>query len=158
MIVKKILISKDSKYYSGKKKAGIVKDAKTNFCESVECHAGKGLVGDRFYNYEKDYNGQITFISYDHHLKLQEHMKKEIPLELYRRNVFVQGLDPLELVGKHFFVGDIEFEGVEDCAPCIWLERMIGEGALKWMKEHNSGGLRARILTDGLLKINDKLK
>ncbi|OUR95346.1 hypothetical protein A9Q84_16040 [Halobacteriovorax marinus] len=157
MKVKNILTSKDSQYYSGKKKNGIVESAETVFNDFIECHKDKGLVGDRFYNYAKDYNGQVTFISHDLHLKFQDHMKKEIPLELYRRNIFVTGQNPLDFVGKIFRIGNVEFKGIEDCAPCIWMEKTIGEGALKWMKENHSGGLRAKVLNDGHLKVGDEL-
>jgi hypothetical protein len=31
--------------------------------EQVECVAGRGLRGDRFFDYFNDYKGQITFLS-----------------------------------------------------------------------------------------------
>lgn len=32
---------------------------------SVECAAGRGLRGDRFFDYKEDYKGQITFFAWD---------------------------------------------------------------------------------------------
>ena len=31
--------------------------------ERIECVAGKGLLGDRYFNHREDYKGQITFFS-----------------------------------------------------------------------------------------------
>ncbi|MEZ5326446.1 MAG: hypothetical protein R3F19_15455 [Verrucomicrobiales bacterium] len=35
----------------------------TESLEQVECVAGKGLRGDRFYDYKDNYKGQVTFFS-----------------------------------------------------------------------------------------------
>jgi MOSC domain-containing protein YiiM len=156
MKVEKLIISKDAKYYSGKRVGKTnVPDAQCEFKDNVDCHAGKGIVGDRYYDYKENFNGQITFISYELHSELQKYMNKDIPMELYRRNVFISGKDPVELVGKKFKIGDVEFEGTEDCTPCNFMEKFIGDGALKWMKKNQSGGLRAKILSSGTIKVND---
>lgn len=158
MKVKHILISKDAKYYSGKLKGtGLNPNAEAEFKDEVECHAGKGIVGDRFYQLKEDFKGQITFISYELHEKMQEELAQEISLKDYRRNVFVTNLNPLELVGKKFKIGEVEFEGTEDCSPCKFMEQFTAKGALQWMKDNQSGGLRAKILSDGILRIGDEL-
>lgn len=158
MKIKYIITSKESRYYSGKKSGGTNLEAKSFFNDSVECHEGKGIVGDRFYNYEENYKGQITFISYNLHLKMQEHFGREIDMKDYRRNVFIEGdFDLLSLIGKTFKIGDSEFLGVEDCAPCKWMDKIIGEGSKSWMKENISGGLRARILKSGQITLGNEI-
>ena len=69
-----------------------------------------------------------------------------------RRNVITLGLDLNSLVGKRFVIQGIEFEGVCECSPCHWMNHAIGEGAERAL--HGRGGLRARILGDGLLRVD----
>jgi MOSC domain-containing protein YiiM len=159
MKIKHIIVSKDSKYYSGKLR-GIENNpnAESELVEQVECHAGKGLVGDRYYDIKEDFKGQVTFISYELHQELEKAFNKKIDMKEYRRNIFVTGINPVELVGKKFQVGEVQFEGTEDCAPCKFMDQYAAEGAWKWMKKHKSGGLRAKVLTDGTLKVGDELK
>ena len=158
MKIKYILISKDSKYYSGKKTTGVKPETKSEIQTSVECHTGKGIVVDRYYNYKEDYKGQITFISYELHEKMQNHFSKDIDMADYRRNVFIDEGSLLELIGKKFKIGDVEFLGVEDCAPCAWMDRIIGEGSKQWMLDNLSGGLRAKVLSDGEISVGDELE
>lgn len=159
MKVKSLFISDKSKYYSGKKiNRPIIKETVDTCPEEIHCHTGKGIVGDRYYNYQENFKGQITFISYDLHRQLQKHLGKDFSTSLYRRNVFIEGGDPLkELLNKRFQIGEAIFEGVEDCAPCKFMEKMIGNGALNWMSDHHSGGLRARILESGTIKVGDPI-
>jgi len=153
MKIKKIYISKESKYYAAGKNSedqAIVK-------ETVECHAGKGIVGDRFYNFKEDFKGQITFISYELHLEMQKYFNKDIDMADYRRNVFIENGNPLDFIGKRFKIGDAEFIGVEDCTPCKWMDKVIGDGSKSWMSENSSGGLRAKILKNGVISVGDEV-
>ena len=38
----------------------------------VECVAGKGLVGDRFFGWKEDYKGQVTFFEHEQYERLCE--------------------------------------------------------------------------------------
>ena len=67
-----------------------------------------------------------------------------------RRNVIVEGADLSALIGQRFTLQGIELEGTEECRPCYWMDQAIGEGAETWLK--GRGGLRCRILTDGVLR------
>jgi MOSC domain-containing protein YiiM len=53
------------------------------------------------------------------------------------------------LIGKQFELQGVRFEGTEECRPCYWMEQALGPGAEIWLK--GRGGLRARILTSGIL-------
>ena len=55
------------------------------------------------------------------------------------------------LVGTGFEIQGVRFSGVEQCKPCHWMNSAIGPGAEDWLQ--GRGGLRARILTDGVLKV-----
>jgi MOSC domain-containing protein YiiM len=68
-----------------------------------------------------------------------------------RRNVITKGVDLNSLIGKRFVIQGVEFEGVCECSPCHWMNEAIAPGAEAAL--HGRGGLRARILTDGQLKV-----
>ncbi|MBL4576527.1 MAG: hypothetical protein JKY51_10615, partial [Opitutaceae bacterium] len=67
----------------------------------------------------------------------------------YRRNVITEGIDLNSLIGWQFTLGDVLFEGCEECRPCVWMNEAHGEGAENFLK--GSGGLRARIIEGGTL-------
>lgn len=116
----------------------------------LECVAGRGLRGDRFFDYKPDYKGQITFFS----IEVFESLRRELNLphvqpQATRRNAFVRGLDLIALVGREFEVQGVRFGGVEESKPCYWMNSALGPGAEEWLR--GRGGLRCRILSDGLL-------
>jgi len=118
---------------------------------TVECVAGCGIRGDRFFNFKENYKGQITFFA----METLEQMKQELKLASLnpfslRRNVFVSGADLKEWVGREFTVQGLQFQGVEECRPCYWMDSAVGPGAEEWLR--GRGGLRARILNDGVLQ------
>ena len=119
--------------------------------DQVECVAGHGLRGDRFFDFKENYKGQITFFSQE----VFEALRRELNLteakpSATRRNAFVQGVDLNSLIGQEFGIQGIRFAGVEQCKPCHWMDSALGPGAETWLQ--NRAGLRARILTDGVLR------
>ncbi|MCS1410647.1 MAG: hypothetical protein M2R45_03842 [Verrucomicrobia subdivision 3 bacterium] len=118
--------------------------------ETIECVAGKGIMGDRFFDYKPNYKGQLTFFSEEVYLKLKRQLSVEMKSSaVFRRNVLVSGIDLNPLIGKRFGLGEVEFEGVEEASPCYWMDRAFGEGAAAALR--GQGGLRVRILSDGKL-------
>lgn len=119
--------------------------------EEVECVGGRGLRGDRFFDYEKDYKGQITFFSTDIFNKLCRELNlPNAHPSAVRRNAFVSGIDLNSLIGREFEVQRLRFVGVEESRPCEWMDHALGPGACEWLR--GRGGLRARILSDGILR------
>jgi MOSC domain-containing protein YiiM len=119
---------------------------------SVKCRASWGLEGDRFYGYRPDYKGQVTFFAWE----IYEAAKREFNVlqlapDAFRRNVVVEGLDLPALIGRRFELGGIEFEGTTESRPCHWMNAAVAPGAEDWLR--GNGGLRARILTDGVLAV-----
>ncbi len=119
--------------------------------DEVNCLAGRGLQGDRFLDFKPDYKGQITFFSRE----VLEALRQELRLPgagagAMRRNALVSGVDLNDLIGREFEIQGLRFAGVEQCKPCHWMDSALGPGAEAWLQ--GRGGLRARILTDGLLK------
>ena len=119
--------------------------------EQVECVAGRGLRGDRYFEREENHKGQITFFS----LEVFDGLRRELNLpdaqpQATRRNAFVRGADLNAFIGKEFEIQGVRFFGVEESKPCDWMNLALGPGAREWLKDR--GGLRARILTEGVLR------
>lgn len=121
-------------------------------CDEVECIAGQGIRGDRFFGHKENYKGQITLFAWEVFEKLRRELGRmdARPADT-RRNVITRGIDLNALVGREFELQGIRFIGVEECRPCYWMnDAFRHDQAEAWLK--GSGGLRARILNDGVLK------
>ena len=71
----------------------------------IECVAGRGIRGDRFFDYKENYKGQITFFA----LEVFDALRRELNLPAAqpqgtRRNAFVRGEDLNSLIGQEFAV------------------------------------------------------
>ncbi len=119
----------------------------------VECVAGSGLVGDRFFGFKENYKGQITFFSSE----VFEEICRQLGATgkspgVTRRNIITAGGDLNLLIGEKFILQGVEFEGVCECSPCYWMDAAIAPGAEAALQ--GRGGLRARILTGGKLRVD----
>lgn len=124
--------------------------------ERAEAHAGKGLVGNRYYFGEGARPGQaLTLIA----AEALEGMAAEHGVELTpaasRRNVLTRGIDLNALVGRRFRIGEVECLGVELCHPCKHLESVTQPGVIKGLAHR--GGLNADILSDGEIAVGDEV-
>lgn len=123
---------------------------------SVECVAGRGIRGDRFFDYKENYKGQITFFALEvfeepcHALNVQNCSPAWL-----RRNAITRGVDLNALIDREFEVDNVCFYGTGECRPCYWMDRAIAPGAENFLK--GRGGLRARILSDGTLHSKARL-
>jgi len=119
----------------------------------IECVAGRGLVGDRFFDYKENYKGQVTFFAQEVFDGLCWEMGLSgVSPGVARRNVIVTGADLNSLIGVEFAVQGIRFRGVAECSPCYWMDQAIAPGAENYLR--NRGGLRAQVLTNGILKVD----
>ncbi|MDZ4816180.1 MAG: molybdenum cofactor biosysynthesis protein [Verrucomicrobiota bacterium] len=117
---------------------------------SIECITNKGIVNDRFFDYKKDYKGQITFFDYAVYEQLcVDFGVTGIPPSVFRRNVITLGVDLNSLIGETFVIQGVQFKGTEEAKPCHWMNQAFAEGAEKKLK--GFGGLRAQVLSDGSL-------
>lgn len=119
--------------------------------DEVACVAGCGIEGDRFFNFKKDYAGQITFFE----MEVYEGLCSQFPLVnkppgVFRRNILTRGVELRTLIGKEFEVQGIRFLGTQESKPCHWMNEAFAPGAEEALR--GKGGLRAQILSDGLLR------
>lgn len=122
--------------------------------DTIECVAGSGLKGDRFFNHKDNYKGQITFFDWAVYKRIQQEFNlPELEPWIFRRNVLTEGVDLNTLIGQRFTLQGIEFEGSEECRPCYWMDEATAtQGVHEALKGY--GGLRARIRTSGKLKVD----
>lgn len=118
----------------------------------VECVAGMGLRGDRYFGYRPDFNGQVTFFDD----RVVEEIRRrfrlpKLPASVFRRNLIVRGANLREWLGRRFRFQGMVFEGSQECKPCHWMDRAVAPGTEEFMRAEFRGGLRAKILTGGTL-------
>lgn len=119
--------------------------------DAIQCVAGRGIEGDRFFDYKEDYKGQITFFAWeDYEAIKREFSVASLSAGAFRRNVLVAGLSLAELEGRRFVMQGVEFEGTGEAKPCYWMNQAVAPGAEEWLRGH--GGMRARITRSGMLR------
>jgi MOSC domain-containing protein YiiM len=119
--------------------------------DHIDCVAGQGIKGDRFFGHRENYKGQITFFAEEVYDELC--IKLGIwnrPPGVLRRNVITRGVALNDLIGQTFEVQGVQFFGREESRPCYWMDRAFGPGAEAALK--GKGGLRASIVRDGILQ------
>ena len=117
----------------------------------VECVAGKGLQGDRYFDHKPDYKGQATLFSWSVYEALCAQFDRlDMEPDVFRRNLLVSDVDLNALIGEEFELQGVRMRGSEEAKPCYWMNEAVAEGAHEAM--HGRGGLRVRILSDGILR------
>lgn len=130
------------------------REAAMTVVNTVEARAGKGLTGDRYAS--KNGKRQVTLIQGEHLLAIASLLGREnIAPELLRRNIVVTGINLLALKDKQFQVGSALLEYTGLCHPCSAMETTFGAGGYNAVRGH--GGITARILESGIIKIGDQL-
>ncbi len=127
----------------------------------VEAVAGAGLVGDRYYQGdvpedERDPTDEVTLIASEGIAAAASESGLAISPADIRRNIVTRGVEPAELLGRRFWIGEVELEGLEDNPPCAHLQRIAGKPLLKPMM--GRGGIRAYIVSGGTIRSGDSLR
>jgi MOSC domain-containing protein YiiM len=96
---------------------------------SIWCVAGKGIEGDRFFDYKEAYKGQITFFEEETYNDLCAQFGVwDRPPSVFRRNVITRGVRLNKLIGHEFAVGEVRLFGTEESRPCFWMDHAFGPG------------------------------
>lgn len=121
---------------------------------AARAHAGRGLEGDRYLAERGTFTNahgrghDITLIAGE---TLDE---LGLAPAAARRNVVTRGIDLNALVGRPFRIGAVACFGQRLCEPCAHLERLT-PGTLRPLIHR--GGLRADIVTDGEIRVGDRV-
>jgi MOSC domain-containing protein YiiM len=131
----------------------------TIYVEQAHLVPGMGIEGDRYYNQALK-SGKDS--KPGHALTLVEMEAIEaicqqdgIPLtpDQTRRNIVTCGISLNHLVGHVFTIGATQVRGVKLCEPCSYLAGRTDPRILSAMT--NRGGLRAEIISEGIINLND---
>ncbi len=123
---------------------------------------GRGLEGDRYFSQVGTYSNQpgpsreVTLIE----VEALEALKRDYQIELEprntRRNIVTRGVPLNHLVGRDFQVGEVKLRGIRLCEPCSHLEQLTRPGITRALVHR--GGLRAQVLTSGLIRVGDAVR
>lgn len=132
---------------------------------------GRGLEGDRYFHGSGFYSGkashggrEVTLIEVESVEALDRGVVnadgqtlgiKLSPAET-RRNIATSGVPLNHLVDQEFWVGEVLLRGTRLCEPCRHLEDLTQKGVLGGLVHR--GGLRARILTEGTIRVGDVIR
>jgi MOSC domain-containing protein YiiM len=128
--------------------------------EQIYVLPGKGIRGDRYFRQTDkgevhSKSGQeITLIETEAVESLISEGIQVTPGET-RRNIITVGVPLNDLVGCSFMVGDIHLRGVRLCEPCNYLSNLTDPRILAALAHR--GGLRAEIITEGSIHLNDTI-
>ena len=132
--------------------------------ERIEAVAGSGLRGDRYFRGEGTYSNSARDVSREITLieaETLEAVQRDYDIDLspgeHRRNVTTGGVALNHFVGECFRVGEAVCEGVELCAPCSYLKRLLEREGVHNALVHR-GGLRARIVEGGETAVGDHVQ
>jgi MOSC domain-containing protein YiiM len=152
MLIRQIFTSPGHNYFGHHGRAP--DDYPLNEVSSIECVAGRGIRGDRFFDYKDNYKGQITFFSFEVFERLAAHFGlTNKSAGAVRRNVVVSGVDLNDLIGEEFAIQGVRLRGTAHCQPCYWLDQAVAPGTEEFLQ--GNGGLRAQILSDGAISVGD---
>ncbi|MGH7481575.1 MAG: MOSC domain-containing protein [Longimicrobiales bacterium] len=124
---------------------------------SVRAVPGWGLEGDRYWGYSRRLSRDpgracaITLIAAEAlDVAAREHGLELAPIEA-RRNVLTRHVDLNALVDRDFSVDEVWLRGLMLCEPCNHLRKLTGKEVLRPLVHR--GGLRAEILSEGMIRV-----
>ena len=129
---------------------------------SVHAIPGKGLEGDRYFTgvgtftpnpHKPDY--ELTLIEKEKIDAFASESGRPFTSHHARRNIVTEGLDLNALAGKEFLIGEVLIRGIRLCEPCNHLAKATFPEILQGLV--HKAGLRAEILTEGTIRVGDKI-
>lgn len=142
-----------------------VSEAPLQRVEHVRAVSGMGLEGDRYFNRAAAVPGidplkaagqQATLIESEAIEAIDRENGICLQSGQSRRNIVTRGIALNHFVGKEFRVGDVVMRGIRLCEPCGHLEKMTRTGVRAALVHR--GGLRAQILSEGVIRTGDRIE
>lgn len=128
----------------------------------VRAVEGRGLEGDRYCNEVGSYSHnpgpdrEVTLIEVEAMEAMERDYGTVLDSKDSRRNVTTRGVPLNHLVQREFTVGAVKMRGLRLCEPCANLARLTGKDVLRGLVHR--GGLRAQVLTGGMIRVGDAVE
>ena len=127
----------------------------------VRAVPGQGLEGDRYFDHKGTFSKpqpdrELTLIEAEAIEALRSEFQVDFGLTASRRNIVTRGVPLNHLVDKEFWIGDVKARGLRLCEPCAHLQRLSHPKVLPGLVHR--GGLRAQILTEGMIRVGETVK
>ena len=129
--------------------------------DQVEAIPGVGLEGDRyalktgtFYKPQPEF--ELTLMEAEAIEAILREYKISMAPGEGRRNIVTRDVPLNHLVGREFTIGAVKIRGIRLCEPCSHLEAVTSLPLIKGLRHR--GGLRAQILTRGVIRIGDAVR
>lgn len=126
---------------------------------SIEAVQFCGLKDDRYYRQHDTAPGNhnaITLIGLEQVQLCNSILQTRFAPQDFRRNIITEGIDLNELIGREFKVGDTVLRGFELCDPCRYISDLLNADLLTGLNQR--GGLRAWIISGGVIEIGNKIE
>ncbi len=124
----------------------------------VEAFPGRGLRGDRYFEGRGSFSPspmrpdfEVTLIELENIEAFALASGRPFNAAQSRRNLVTAGIRLNDLVNREFTIGSVRFRGCRLCEPCTHLARISVPEVLPGLVR--LGGLRAQILSAGILKL-----
>lgn len=125
---------------------------------------GRGLAGDRYFKGEGSFSRwpgprrEVTLIAEEALAEMAEQTGIALDPKESRRNVLTRGVPLNDLARVEFTVGPVRMRGMRQCQPCKRLVRLTDHDESLIPALVDRGGLRARILTEGVIHPGDPIR
>ncbi|MBI4570710.1 MAG: MOSC domain-containing protein [Chloroflexi bacterium] len=132
--------------------------------QEVRAVAGRGLEGDRYFSKQGTFTEnpnttgrQVTLIEAEAIEALERDYGVKIEPTDARRNIVTSGVPLNHLIDKEFRVGGVRMLGVRLDEPCNHMASLVDETQKDKIRLGlmHRGGLRADILSDGVIRVGD---
>jgi MOSC domain-containing protein YiiM len=123
--------------------------------DAVEARRDAGLTGDHARPTPRNQR-QVTLIQWEHLPVVAALIGKAVAPADLRRNLAIAGINLFSLKNRRFRIGQAVLETTGWCQPCARLEERLGPGTFQAMRGH--GGLTARVLESGIIRLGDRLE
>ncbi len=121
----------------------------------VDAITGQGLMGDRYsvglgsFNKGRQGSRQVTLMN---SLFFEE---SGFEFRESRRNLCIEGVELMWLIGREFQVGEARLRGVKYCDPCTRPSKLAGREQSFKEAFFDRGGLIAEVIEGGTIRIGD---
>jgi len=130
------------------------------FVSEVRAFADRGLEGDRFFRESwmaaNRPDKAVSLIEEETLQAAANGLGREMFADKTRRNIVTRGAALVDLLDREFTVGGVLMRGIRLFEPCGHLEKISKIPGIFRALEHRSG-LKAAILSDGVIRVGDPI-